>query len=109
LTINFGALPARASFTMSSDADFYQQVDTDDGTSYPGTAVMTLVLLDAADAEVDSWSASFSGDTATFQEDKVTVAAALDDSPVQGRVYYEDGAGGPELLLAQGPIRDISP
>jgi hypothetical protein len=109
MTINFGALPARASFTMSSDADFYQEVDTDDGTSYPGSAVMTLQLLDAADAEVDSWTATFSGGTATFQEDKTTVATALASTPVQGRLFYEDGAGGPELLLAQGPIRDISP
>ena len=109
MTINFGNLPARASFTLSSDADFYQQVRTDDGTSYPGTASMTLAFLDASDVVIATWTATLLADTATFQEVKTDVSTVLEDAPVQGRVYYEDGAGGPELLLAQGPVRDISP
>ena len=109
MTINFGNLPARASFTLNSDGDFYQQVDTDDGTSYPGTAVMTLTFLSMTDAVLASWTATFSGDTATLRKDKVDVAALLLLLPVQGRLFYEDGAGGPELLLAHGPVRNISP
>lgn len=109
MTINFGALPARASFTLSSDADFYQEVQTTDGSVYLGTAVMQLRWLNASDVVLGTWSATFDESTATFFEDKAVVAALLLLSPVQGRVFYEDGAGGPELLLAQGVIRDVSP
>lgn len=109
MTINFGALPARASFTLSSDADFYQEVQTTDGTAYPGTAVMQLRWLNGFDVVIGTWSASFAASTATFQVDKAVVAALLAGAPVQGRVFYEDGAGGPELLLAQGVINDVSP
>jgi hypothetical protein len=109
VTINFGSLPARASFTVSRDADFYQVVRTDDGTSYPATAVMEIRWLDATDAVIATWSGTRAGANMIFQEDKTDVAAMLDDSPVTGRVFYEDGAGGPELLLAQGPVHDLSP
>lgn len=109
MTINFGALPARASFTLSSDADFYQEVQTTDGTAYPGTAVMTLRWLNASDAVIGTWLATFNASTATFFVDKAVVATLLAAAPVQGRVFYEDGAGGPELLLAQGVVRDVSP
>lgn len=109
MTINFGRLPARSSFTLASDADFYQEIQTLDGTVYPGTAVMVLRWLNASDAVIATWAATFAGDTATIHKDKVDVAALLTSSPVQGRLFYEDGAGGPELLLAQGPIHDLSP
>ena len=109
MTINFGLLPARTSFTLSSDSDFYQAVTTNDGESYPVTATLQLRWLNAADAVVATWSATIVAATATFQTDKALVAALLLLLPVQGRVFYEDGAGGPELLLAQGVIRDISP
>jgi hypothetical protein len=109
MTINFGLLPARTSFTLSSDSDFYQAVTTNDGTSYPVTATLQLRWLNAADTVVATWSATIVAATATFFTDKALVAALLLLLPVQGRVFYEDGAGGPELLLAQGVIRDISP
>jgi hypothetical protein len=109
VTINFGALPVRASFTVSSDADFYQVVTTDDGTSYPATATMEIRWLDASDVVIDTWSGTRSGANMTFQEDKTVVSAMLDDDPVAARVFYDDGAGGPELLLAQGLVHDLSP
>lgn len=109
MTINFGLLPARSSFTLSSDADFYQVVETSDGTNYPVPTVMSLKLYNAADAVVATWSATVSGDTATFLIDKAVVAAALLLFPVSGRVFYHDGTTGPELVLARGNIHDVSP
>lgn len=109
MTQNYGVLPVRSSFTLNSDGDFYQVVTTEDGLSYPGTATMTLKFLNAADAVIATWTANISGANATFQKDKVDVAALLVLLPVQGRVFYEDGAGGPELLLAQGQVRNVSP
>ena len=109
MTQNYGVLPVRSSFTLTSDADFYQVVTTVDGLSYPGTATMTLKFLNAADAVLVSWAAVIAGANATFKKDKTDVAALLLLLPVQGRVFYEDGAGGPELLLAQGQVRDVSP
>lgn len=106
---NYGVVPIRASFTLNSDGDFYQVVRTTDGTSWPGTATLTLRWLNAADAVLASWVATLAGADATLRADKTAVAALLLLSPVQGRVLYEDGAGGPELLLAQGSIRNVSP
>ena len=107
--MNFGGLPVRASFTLSNDSDFYQVVKTSDGTVFPETAVMELRWLNGADEVITTWSATFADDTATFREDKDDVADLLAAKPVQGRVFYEDGEGGPELLLAQGVIHDLSP
>jgi hypothetical protein len=84
-------------------------VRTDDGLSFPGTATLTLKFLNDVDAVLVSWSAAIAGATATFQKDKTDVAALLLLTPVQGRVFYEDGTGGPELLLAQGAVRNVSP
>jgi hypothetical protein len=109
VTINFGSLPVRASFTVSTDADFYQVVRTDDGASYPVTASMQIRWLNAADAVVATWSGTRSGADMIFQQDKTTVVTLMALTPVQGRLFYEDGAGGPELLLAQGQIHDLSP
>lgn len=109
MTINFGGLPIRATFTMSTDADFYQVVRTSDGSDFPVTTVMVLRWLDAVDTVLSSWTATVSGDIATFHEDKAVVAALLALTPVQGRLLYEDGVGGPELLLAKGNIHDLSP
>lgn len=109
MTANYGVLPVRSSFTLSSDADFYQVVTTVDGVSYPVLATLSLKFLNAADAVVATWTATIVAANATFQKDKALVAALLLLLPVQGRMFYEDGAGGPELLLAQGPVRDISP
>ena len=108
--INFGTLPVGASFTLSSDADFYQEVTTDSGTNYPVGATMVIKWLSSADAVLATWSATLSGATMTFNVDKTVVAALLVLTPVQGRVIYQDvGNGGPELLIAKGSIRDISP
>ena len=110
MAVEFGNLPARAAFTLSSDADFYQVVRTSDGTSYPTGSTMVIKLLDAVDAVLTTWSATLLADAATFNVDKLVVAALLLQSPVQGRVFYQDVLNsGPELLIAQGNIRDISP
>ena len=107
--INFGVLPVRASFTLSSDADFYQTLTTSDNSSFPASATLTLLFTDEDDETVGTWNATISGSTATFQEDKTDVETVLDAEPTQGRLYYDDGDGGPELLLAQGVIHDLSP
>ena len=109
MTINFGVLPARSSFTVTRDADFYQVVRTSDGSNFPATATIKIVWLNAADSVLATWTATLDGSTAIFYTDEAVVAALLALSPVQGRLFYEDGAGGPELLLAKGPIRDESP
>src|SRR5690606_21234138 len=66
MTMNFGGLPVRASFTLSNDSDFYQVVKTSDGTVFPETAVMELRWLNGADEVITTWSATFADDTATF-------------------------------------------
>ena len=104
MPINFGVMPVRCSFSLSSDADFFQTVRTADGSNFVGTAVVSIVWENAAGTVVDTWTATLDDDTATFEEDKADVAALLLLLPVQGRVFYEDGAGGPELLMAKGPI-----
>jgi hypothetical protein len=109
VTINFGRRPVRASFTLTSDADFFQEIITSDGTSYPGTASMTLKFLNAANTVLTSWTATFVTSTATIRQPKATVAALLLQLPVQGRVFYLDGGGGPELLIAQGVVSNVSP
>ena len=109
MTQNYGVLPMRSSFTLSSDADFYQVVTTVDGLNYPVASTLTLKFLNAADAVLVTWPATIVAANATFKKDKTDVAALLLLLPVQGRVFYEDGAGGPELLLAQGQVRDVSP
>lgn len=109
MSINFGVLPVRASFTLSDDADFYQTLTTSDGSSFPASATLTLIFTDEDDDTVATYSATISASTATFQEDKTDVATLLGLVPTQGRLYYDDGDGGPELLLAQGPIHDLSP
>lgn len=109
MTINFGGLPVRSTFTLSRDADFYQVVKTSDGTNFPVTTNMQLRWLDEADAVISTWTATVLNETATFREDKTVVVALLDLAPVQGRLFYEDGVGGPELLLAKGNIHDLSP
>lgn len=108
--IIFGNLPASTAFNLSSDADFYQQVTTNDGTSYPVSSTMILKWLSSTDAILGTWSATRVTTTMTFNEDKTVVAALLLLAPVQGRVFYQDvAANGPELLIAKGTIRDISP
>jgi hypothetical protein len=108
VTINFGLIPVRASFTMSSDADFYQVVSTSDDSNFPVGCTMVIKILDSEDVVLDTWSATISGSTATFEEVKADVATVLDGDPVAARVYYQE-SGGPELLLAQGLIHDVSP
>ena len=107
--MNFGGLPVRASFTLSNDADFYQQVKTSDGSDFPATSILELRWLNAADEVIVTWSATVDGPIAVFREDKSDVADLLAAKPVQARLFYEDGAGGPELILAQGNIHDLSP
>lgn len=109
MTINFGRRPVRASFTLTSDADFYQEIITSDGTSYPGTASMTLKFLDASDSILATWTATFVTSTATIRAAKASVSTLLGLNPVQGRVFYLDGGGGPELLIAQGIVNNVSP
>src|SRR5690606_7377288 len=109
MTVNFGGLPVRATFTLSSDADFFQVVKTSDGAHFPETTVMELRWLDDEDLVVATWTAAVDENLATFYEDKSDVAALLALNPVQGRLFYEDGVGGPELLLAKGTIHDLSP
>ena len=108
MTLEFGTVPKRASFTLSSDADFYTQVATSDASNLPGTAVFTIKFYNSADAVVGSYVATVATDTATWQVDKADVATLLAATPTQGRIYYEDGAGGPELLLVQGVVNDVS-
>jgi hypothetical protein len=109
VTINFGVLPVRSSFTLSSDADFFQVVRTADGSNFPASTTMQLKFLSAADAVLATWTAAVVTDTATFHEDKAVVAALLGLLPVASRLYYVGGVGAPELLLAQGLIHDVSP
>lgn len=110
MTINFGVLPVRCSFTLSSDADFYQGVKTADDSDFPVDTELEIRWLDKDDNVLDTWPATVAGATAQFRESAATVASLLaGDTPVQGRVFYMDGAGGPELLVAQGVVRDISP
>lgn len=109
MTINFGVNPAQTSFTLSSDADFFQTLRTADSSAFVGTAVITLKFFDAVDTVLTTWTASIVGAVATFETDKADVATLLSAKPKEGRVYYEDGAGGPELLVAKGGVRDISP
>lgn len=109
MTINFGTLPVRGTLTLSSDTDFYQQVTTDDSANYPATASMTIKVYSAAGLVLDTWLATIATNLATFNEDKVDVALVLAASPDHGRVFYQDGAGGPELLLARCDIHDVSP
>ena len=109
MTTNYGVLPVRSSFTLASDASFYQVVTTADGLDYPGTATMSLKFLNEVDAVVATWTATIAGANATFSKTKTEVAALLLLLPVQGRVFYVSSVGGPELLLAQGTIRNISP
>lgn len=109
MALNFGVLPVRTSFTLSSDADFYQLLRTSDGSDFPATASVSIKWLDKTKAAVGTWTATISGTSALFREDAADVAVVLALAPIKGRVFYEDGAGGPELLLAEGDVRDISP
>ncbi len=108
MTINFGLIPARASFTMSSDADFYQVVTTQDGSNFSVGSTVTIKIYDEEDTLLDTWNATVSGANATFEEVKADVATVLDGSPTYARVYFQE-TDGPELLVAQGLIHDISP
>ena len=109
MTINFGVVPERVSFTLSSDADFFQACRTADGSDFPVAAVLEIRWVNRAGTVLDTWAATITDDTAQFNEDKALVAALLDDDPVQGRLFYQDGGSGPELLVAEGTVRDISP
>lgn len=108
--IVFGYLPASTAFNLSSDGDFYQAVATASGASYPVGATMVLKWLNASATIIGTWSATIVTSLATFNEDKTVVAALLALTPIQGRVFYQDvTASGPELLIAKGSVRDISP
>src|SRR5690606_824541 len=109
VTINFGVLPVRCSFTLSRDADFYQTVTTSDGENFPNDTTMSIKFYDDEDTVLATWTASITGNMATFHEDKEDVAEVLDDEPVQGRLHYQGGLTAPELVLAQGAIHDVSP
>lgn len=109
MSINFGVIPVRSVFTLSSDADFYQVCRTSDASNFPVATVLNLKFLSSADAVLATWTATIVTSTATFNKTAATVAALLLLLPVQGRLYYNDGAGGPTLLLAQGDLRDVSP
>ena len=108
MTINFGVKPARASWTLTDDADFYSTVQTRDLSNFPATAVISVVFVDAAGGVLATYTATGVGATATFNVDKAVIAALLLTEPAQGRLFYQDGVGGPELLMAKGPINDES-
>ena len=109
MSINFGVTPVRSVFTLSSDADFYQVCRTSDGTNFPVATSLQIKFLSVTDAVLATYTATIVTSTATFKQTAATIAALLLLLPVQGRLYYNDGAGGPALLLAQGDIRDVSP
>lgn len=108
MTINMGVKPARMSFTLTDDGDFYSVLRTRDGSNFPVTAVLQIRIYNAADSLLTTWTATVSGANATFNVDKAAVATLLALSPVQGRLFYHDGASGPEIILAKGPVNDES-
>lgn len=109
MSLNFGVIPVRTTFTLSSDARFYQIARTSDGSNFPGSATLSIVWLNAADAVIGTWASTIATNTATWSQTKATVASLLLLLPKQGRVFYSDGASITDLLLAQGDILDKSP
>lgn len=109
MSINFGVIPVRCTFTLGSDQRFYQVARTSDSSNFPVSATLVIQWVDATAAVLATWSSTISTSTATWSVAKATVAALLALSPESGRVFYGDGASITDLLLAEGDIVDKSP
>ena len=109
MSINFGVVPVRCTFTLGSDQRFYQVARTSDGTNFPVSATLAIIWVSVAGAVIGTWSATIATNTATWSVAKATVATLLLLNPESGRVFYSDGATITDLLLAEGDILDKSP
>lgn len=90
MSVSLGFQPLYCAVHLTNGADFYQPLQTPDGSDWPSGAVISLRFgTDPA----TTWTATISGSTATWNVDKVQVLALGYKSNVTAEVIYTDTSG----------------
>lgn len=87
-TFNLGNQPLPMSVTLIRGGDFVTSLVRTDGDDWPDTAG---AHLDFDDDDATSWVATVAGPAISWAVDKVDVAALIERSPQNARLFYIDG------------------
>ncbi|MCF7547616.1 hypothetical protein [Pseudonocardia sp. WMMC193] len=100
-TISLGFDPLPLEVRLAPDSDFVTAIVAEGGWP-PGAQLELQVRLRGANPVV--WAATLDGEAMTWNVPAAQVAAVLAARPTQVRLHYREGADGPTLLWASGPV-----
>lgn len=101
-TLALGKKALALEVSLYREADFVDSLQREDGTPWPVGSTLTLQIT-LGDNSTVSWPATYAGDTARWNVDKVEVMAAINARPKAVRLWYvEDDA---DLLWGQGKVK----
>lgn len=97
MSITLGTVPENLTVVLTKDADFFTTLENADG-DWSVTAEIKLIFSTETE-----WSATISGDEATFNENYTEVNTVLAAKPLWVKLFYIDGTT--EICWAMGEVQ----
>jgi hypothetical protein len=103
--VSFGFVPVQGTMYLSRYGDFVAEIVSDTGV-WPDNAEVEFRFQPANTTTFTVWTGTVSGALATWNVDKVQVAALLDAGATEYLLMYTQDTY--DLEWSKGPVKDVS-